>query len=89
MTAESFGRPIHLTRLPYGGVAISIDTDYGLVPILAFPTWESFAEFASAVQDFTMKPDVPDIYKQAFNDRESSWGGDISGSTLLRARMAK
>ena len=74
MTAESFGRPIHLTRLPYGGVAISIDTDYGLVPILAFPTWESFAEFASAVQDFhnEMKPGAPDIYKQAFNDRESS-----------------
>ena len=74
MTAESFGRPIHLAKLPHGGVAISIDTDYGPVPILAFPTWESFAEFASAIQDFhnEMKLGALDIYKQAFNHHESS-----------------
>ncbi len=74
MAAETFRRPIYLTKLPWGGVAISIDTDYGPVPILAFPTWGSFAEFASAVQDFynEMKPDVPDVYKQAFHSHESS-----------------
>ena len=74
MTAESFSRPIYLTKLPWGGVAISIDTDHGSVPVLVFPTWESFTEFASAVQDFynEMKLDVPNVYKQAFNDRESS-----------------
>ena len=60
--------------LTHGGVAISIDTDYGPVPILAFATWESFAEFASVVQDFQneMKLGVPDIYEQALNHRESS-----------------
>ena len=65
MTAETFRRPIYLAKLPWGGVAISIDTDYGPVPVLAFPTWESFTEFASAVPGFhnEMKPGVPDIYK--------------------------
>jgi len=74
MTAESFSRPVYLTKFPGGGVAISIDTDHGVVPVLAFPTWASFTEFASAVQDFhnEMRPGVPDIYKQAFNDHESS-----------------
>jgi len=74
MTAETFGRPIYLMKLPCGGVAISVDTDYGLMPALAFPSWESFTEFASAVQGFQneMKPGAPDIYKQAFNDHESS-----------------
>ena len=74
MTAESFGRPIYLTKLPCGGVAISVDTDCGRAPVLVFSSWESFTEFASAVQDFhnEMRLGVPDVYKRAFNDHESS-----------------
>jgi len=74
MTVENFGRPIYLTKLPGGGVAISVDTDYGSMPALAFPSWESFTEFTSAVQDFhnEMKPGAPDIYKHAFKDNESA-----------------
>lgn len=85
MTAKTFGRPIYLTKLPWGGVAISIDTDHGSVPVLAFPTWESFTEFASTVRDFhnEMRPGVLDIYKQVFNDHESSWGGDTLEVRIL------
>jgi len=73
MTAETFSRPIYLTKLPWGGVAISVDTDCGRAPVLVFSSWESFTEFSSAVQDFynEMKPDVPDVYKQAFHNHES------------------
>ena len=74
MTAESYGRRMYLKKLPSGGVAISVDTDYGPVPILAFPTWGSFAQFTSAVEDFynEMKLGVPDVFEQAFNDNGSS-----------------
>lgn len=74
MTAKTFSRPIYLTKLPWGGVAISVDTDCGRAPVLVFSSWESFTEFASAGQGFhnEMKPGAPDIYKQTFNDRESS-----------------
>jgi len=38
MTAKTFSRLIYLTKLPCGGVAILVDTDYGTMPALAFPT---------------------------------------------------
>jgi len=74
MSAESFGRPIHLTKFPNGSVVISVDTDYGRMPVLVFPSWEGFVEFTSAVQDFCneMKPAVPAVFKQALNDNQSS-----------------
>ena len=73
MTANSLSRPVHLTKLPSGGIAISVDMECGRVPILAFPNWENFAEFAAAIQDFysEMKPDVPNVYKQAFHNYKS------------------
>ena len=65
MTAKTFSRLIYLTKLPCGGVAISVDTDYRTMPALTLPTQESFTEFALAVQYFQneMKADVPDVYK--------------------------
>ena len=74
MSAESFGRRIHLAKFPNGSVAISVDTDYGRMPVLAFPSWEGFGEFVLAIQEFQrkMEPVVPAFYMQAPNDDKSS-----------------
>jgi len=74
MAAESFGRPIHLDVLPNGGVVISIDADYGRVPILAFSTRESFAEFALVVQNLYNEMNLGGhaIHKQTCNHHKSS-----------------
>ena len=73
MSAESFGRRIHLAKFPNGSVAISVDTDYGRMPVLAFPSWEGFEEFVSAIQEFQrkMKPDVPAFYMQVANENRN------------------
>ncbi len=60
-------------RFSNGGVVLSFVAYDGRTPALAFPSWEDFALFASTVHDFykEMEPDVPNVFKKAFNDNES------------------